>query len=126
MFLLWTRETYTHLYWSCPLIAEVITRFRQYCTEHLDYHPVWFNRNAFLFSVYPAPQLVAMMTILKKYIFVCRLNRECPNFRAFMCTLRSYIKQEKFSATYSKRLEQYHKFWGILTNDEVLDEFDFL
>ena len=119
-------ETYTHLYWSCEKVTPLIQALKLYCSDTLGLNLNLFTRETFLLSVFEETEMVMITTLVKKFVFHCRIEKKQPVFKECMCAIRNFVRKDKCRAKYAKNLQMFYQTWGALAEDEVLKEIDCL
>ena len=116
----------SHLYWECRVSQSIIQDFRQHCEQCFGLNLEEFTREVFLLSNFSSALVMTVMVFLKRYLFMCRVQKIQPQFRAFMLCLWSYIRKDKYRAVYVKSTNRFEKFWDVLAYEETLCEFDLI
>ena len=82
-----------------------------------------------LLSNFSSTAAVVTATLFKRHILITKMNKKDSNdpkvsFLEFLIVLRNYIKKDWLRVVYARQQTQFVTFWGMLSVDAVLEEFD--
>ena len=122
-------ETFIHLYWECTKIRPLIIKLKQFMIDYLEIDPQQFNACYYLLSNFSSTAAVVTATLFKRHILITKINKKDSNdpqvsFLEFLIVLHNYIKKDWLRAVYACQQTQFVTFWGMLSVDAVLEEFD--
>ena len=114
-------ETYLHLFWECPHTAKFWDKVIKFCEEYVCVRGDIMSKDTCMLSNFRSALLVTIVSKMKHYIFVCKLNNTLPNVIQFFIRLRALRDRYFKRCKYLNKPDKYQKAWEALTYDPVLD-----
>ena len=113
------KETWCHLFWSCPKVARLWDRIKDLAQQYIDPDTV-LDMSGCLLSDFPIDVLILITAVTKHYIFLARLNSWPLSYVKVLSAIKRQWDMH-LERTPSQFMEKYYSFWGQLIGDSVFD-----
>ena len=116
-------ETYGHFFWDCSICQGIWEKVINFCNEYVCVRGDILDKETCLLSDLKQPLLVFIITKVKYYFFLCRLNNTKPCSQEFFHQLKHARDNHFLKCKYLKKPERHAHVWGALTFSPIFDDY---
>jgi hypothetical protein len=108
-------ETLTHLFWECSEMQTFLKDVQNWCSH---YNLVLSLSKQNLFLGNPGLEHIEniIFILIKRHVYLSKLNDRCKNIQGFQGFLKNYINKEFYIAKEKMKVSTFNERWGLFTN----------
>ena len=115
-------ETHLHLFYACPKVKTLWRKIKCFYQEFVNDDYLILNEIKCLLSDFKDKLLIVISIVVKRRIFLCRLNNFALVFSLFLEDIRCERNVQRLKAKGHKQREHiFHALWGPLAMDDRFD-----